>query len=147
MSLCTKMMQVYCCFVFLFIFNFLQSCFLLQLCQNIALFFLYVYCIHEWEFAHQLLYALLTFTIDWISCPAIPTVTLALYFCAGTIFRQQSLIDDCSYEMKIQTIFSFHVSNCHWHFFFHFLFSFVVCYFQHYTTRCHNASISLYWWI
>lgn len=31
---------------------------------------------------------------------------ILLYFGAGTIFGWQSLIDDCSYEMKIQVIFS-----------------------------------------
>lgn len=34
---------------------------------------------------------------------------ILLYFGAGAIFGWQSLIDDYSYEMKIQTIFSFHV--------------------------------------
>lgn len=49
------------------------------------------------------------------------------------IFGRQSLIDDCSYEMTIQTIFSFHVIHVICTFFRHFLSS-VVCYFQHNTT-------------
>lgn len=62
---------------------------------------------------------------------------ILLFFEAGTIFGWQSILDDCSYERKIQTIylaFMFSCNSCHWHLFCHFFFSSGVCYFQHYTT-------------
>lgn len=132
-------MQVYCCFVFLFIFHFkflqlscppdIWSFFLNFILKDI---FSCLYCIHKREFSQQ------PFTFDWTS-PTVPMATPA--FCCTTelalyiyIFGRQSPIDDCSYEMTIQTIFSFHVIHVICTFFRHFLSSSVVCYFQHSTT-------------
>lgn len=133
MSLCTKIMQVYCCFVFLFF---------LSVCSPLGLFFQ----------RHQILFLKIIFSpictvhingnllsnsktfhlwLNLLSYSPNGDPGVLLYFRSWRyIFGWQSLIDDCSYETKSQTIFSFQVIHVIGTFSVISCFLFV-CYFQH----------------
>lgn len=76
MSLCTKIMQVYCCFLFLFILSF---------CSSLGLFQRYQIFFFKWYFLLSVLFrlmriftaTLIPFSFDWTSCPTVPMATPA----------------------------------------------------------------------